>query len=211
MLVVLKPWLFQTAVYLETGYRPMPTHCGVTSSQRGLGLRETVPAGPTGPPTYPWRGSEVQNRDPAQGLWWPGLWRFEAGTRVLQPSSTNGQEEFSWSTHCCLLLRKEEGSDPMMHGSPLSSSWDPETEKRSFTDVLGTTGCKANGGTKQNNNNKILHQALPRGRERWLTISDEQSPRSLGRPSQGLLHLLLPPGLAGACTGWASCRLYDAA
>ncbi len=34
---------------------------------------------------------------------------------------------------------------------------------------------------------------------------DEQFPPSLGRPSQGLLHLRLPPGLAGAWTGWASC------
>ncbi len=34
---------------------------------------------------------------------------------------------------------------------------------------------------------------------------NEQSPPSLGRPSQGLLHLRLPPGLAGAWTGWASC------
>ncbi len=33
----------------------------------------------------------------------------------------------------------------------------------------------------------------------------EQSPPSPGRPSQGLLHLRLPPGLAGAWTGWASC------
>ncbi len=31
---------------------------------------------------------------------------------------------------------------------------------------------------------------------------DEQFPPSLGRPSQGLLHLRLPPGLAGAWTGW---------
>ncbi len=37
-----------------------------------------------------------------------------------------------WSrlaTHCCLLAREEEGSDLVMHGSPLSSSWDLETEK----------------------------------------------------------------------------------
>ncbi len=34
---------------------------------------------------------------------------------------------------------------------------------------------------------------------------DEQFPPSLGRPSQGLLHLRLPLGLAGAWTGWASC------
>ncbi len=33
---------------------------------------------------------------------------------------------------------------------------------------------------------------------------DEQSPPSLGCPSQGLLHLCLPPGLAGAWTGWVS-------
>ncbi len=34
---------------------------------------------------------------------------------------------------------------------------------------------------------------------------NEQSPPSLGRPSQGLLHLRLPPCLTGAWTGWASC------
>ncbi len=34
---------------------------------------------------------------------------------------------------------------------------------------------------------------------------DEQSPPSPGHPSQGLLHLRLPPGLTGAWTGWASC------
>ncbi len=37
-------------------------------------------------------------------------------------------EGSSWATYCCLLVR-EEGSDPVIHGSPLSSSWDPETEK----------------------------------------------------------------------------------
>ncbi len=72
-----------------------------------------------------------EHRNPAWGLWQPGMWWLEAGTWVLLPlpGSTNGQEECSWATHCCLLAREEEGSDPVMHGSPLSSSWDPETEE----------------------------------------------------------------------------------
>ncbi len=125
-----------------------------------------------------------EHRNPAWGLWQPGLWRLEAGTRVLQPlpGSTNGQEECSWATHCCLLAREEEGSDPVMHGSPLSFSWDPETEKSLLY------WCFGYGTILTTHNNKILHLALHRGTERWLTISDEQSPRSLGCLSQGLSH-----------------------
>ncbi len=52
-----------------------------------------------------------------------------------------------------------------------------------LSEVLGTAGFRANGGTKT----------------RYSTRP------SLGRPSQGLLHLRLPPGLAGAWTGWAFC------
>ncbi len=158
-------------------------------------LRETMPAGPTGPPTYPRRGSEVEYSDPTRGLgmawpvtagggvwvhsvtltwflpvreehrnpawdlWQPGMWRLEAGTRVLQPliGSTNGQEECSWATNCCLLEREEEVSYPVLHSLPLPSSWDPETDKPLLYLCFGS----ASSGTKQNN--KILHPALPRG------------------------------------------------
>ncbi len=100
-----------------------------------------------------------EHRNPAWGLWQPGLWRLEAGTRVLQPlpGSTNGQEECSWATHCCLLAREEEGSDPVMHGSPLSFSWDPETEKSLLY------WCFGYGTILTTHNNKILHIGPPPG------------------------------------------------
>ncbi len=85
--------------------------------------------------------------------------------------------------HC--LAREEEGSDPVMHGTPLSSSWDPETEETALLLKFWVPLAAAPG--------------------EGVTISRQQFPPSLGRPSQGLLHLRLPPGLAGAWTGWASC------
>ncbi len=68
-----------------------------------------------------------------------------------------------------------------------------------LNEVLGTAGFWANGGTK-------TKTGPPPGEGEVQSPSpNEQSPPSLGRPSQGLLHLRLPPGLAGAWTGWASC------
>ncbi len=73
---------------------------------------------------------------------------------------------------------------------------------RSFSEVLGTAGFRANGGTKT----KDSPPGPPPGEGEVRSPSaNEQSPPSLGRPSQGLLRL--PPGLAGAWTGWASCLL----
>ncbi len=47
----------------------------------------------------------------------------------------------------------------------------------------------------------------------WTPSPDEQFPPSPGHPSQGLLHLRLPPGLAGAGRAWrpACDRLHNAA
>ncbi len=71
-----------------------------------------------------------------------------------------------------------------------------------FIEVLGTAGFRANGGTKT----KDSPPGPPPGEGEVRSPSpNEQSPPSLGRPSQGLLHARLPPGLAGAWTGWASC------
>ncbi len=75
---------------------------------------------------------------------------------------------------------------------------------QSFSDVLSTTGCQASSRTKQNETR--FSTGPPSGeREVHSPSPDKQSPPSLGRPSQGLLHLRLTPGLAGAWTGWASC------
>ncbi len=135
---------------------------------------------------------------------WAGTWSGDSSATAL----TWFHEWAGWvllGTHCCLLVREEEGSDSVM-----SSSWDPETEKPllfwcfGYRWLPGQRRAEQNK-TKQNNNNKILHPALPQERERWLAISDEQSPRSLGRPSQGLLHLRIPRIPPGAY------RLYDAA
>ncbi len=37
------------------------------------------------------------------------------------PGSTNGQEESSWETHCSLLVKEEEGSDPILSQGPFAS------------------------------------------------------------------------------------------
>ncbi len=64
--------------------------------------------------------------------------------------------------------------------------------------------CQASSRTKQNETR--FSTGPPSGeREVHSPSPDKQSPPSLGRPSQGLLHLRLTPGLAGAWTGWASC------
>ncbi len=142
-----------------------------------------------------------EHRNPAWGLWQPCVWRLEVGTRVLQPlaGSTNGQEECSWATHCCLLTREKEGSDPVMHGSPLSSSWDPETKEIALLLMFGQPVVE------QNKIKQDSPPGPPLGEGEVHSPSpDEQPPPSLGRPSQGLLHLCLPPGLAGAWTGWVS-------
>ncbi len=112
------------------------------------------------------------------------------------PGSTNGQEGCSWATTCC-LAREEEGSDPV-NSPPLRTQ---RLRKPLLSEVLGTAGFRANGGTKT----RYSTRPFSGEGEVQLPSPNEQSPPSLGRPSQGLLHLRLPPGLAGAWTGWASC------
>ncbi len=137
-----------------------------------------------------------ERRNPAWGLWQTGVWRLEAGTRVLQslPVSTNRQEGFSWATHCCLLTREEEGSTSVMHGPPLSSSRDPETEGTALLLMFWVPK------TKQ----KIICPALLRVRE-WCIHHLPTSILLHLRVTQGILHLHLLPVLAGAWMGWAPC------
>ncbi len=74
-----------------------------------------------------------------------------------------------------------------------------------FYDVLGTAGCWASGGTETKRNKRFSTRPSSGEGVAQSPSPTEQSPPSPGRPSQGLLHLRLPPGLAGAWTGWASC------
>ncbi len=104
------------------------------------------------------------------------------------------------------LVREEEGSDPVMHGTPLSSSWDPETEETALLLKFWVPLAAGPAAEQKQNETKDSPPGPPPGEGVVRSPSpDEQFSPSLGRPSQGLLHLRLPPGLAGAWTGWASC------
>ncbi len=75
------PWTWGDAGRTESHSRVWRS-VGATETDWGalFRLRETVPAAPTEPPTYPWWGSDVEHRDPARGLWRPGLWWQGAGS-----------------------------------------------------------------------------------------------------------------------------------
>ncbi len=70
-----------------------------------------------------------------------------------------------------------------------------------FYDVLGTAGCWASGGTETNETKDSPPGPPPGEGVAQSPSPDEQSPPSPGRPSQGLLHLRLPPGLVGGLDG----------
>ncbi len=75
------PWTWGDAGQTESRSRVWWS-AGATEMDRGAltRLRETVTAEPTGPQTYPQWGSVVEHRDPARGLWRPGLWWQGAGS-----------------------------------------------------------------------------------------------------------------------------------
>ncbi len=108
---------------------------------------------------------------------------------------------FDWLflSHC--LAREEEGSDPVMHGTPLSSSWDPETEETALLLKFWVPLAAGPAAEQKQNETKDSPPGPPPGE--GVVRSPSPDEQSLGRPSQGLLRL--PPGLAGAWTGWASC------
>ncbi len=141
-----------------------------------------------------------KHRNPAWGLWQPGVWRLESGTRVLPPipGSTNGQEGCSWATTCC-LAREEEGSDPVMHGSPLSSSWDPEIEETAPL-LMFWVPLAAGPALEQKQNKRFSTRPSSGGGSGAVTISRAVSSIA-GSPVSGPLSLALAARFGGGLDG----------
>ncbi len=125
---------------------------------------ETEKAGPGESPTYPRWGSEVENRGLTRKAVHPEV--GSDGVVRHSPGSMTGQgvreKALRPRTGPCCPLAKGEGDGSVETGSralPSSPYWDPEEKETALFEVLGTTGNR----TKRKQ--KILHPALPRGKE----------------------------------------------
>ncbi len=116
------------------------------------------------------------------------------------PGSMNGQKGSSWEPTAARCLCERGGGkrsrDAQLATLPLLEPREKNREETALLalEVLGTAGFRANSGIKT----KDSPPGPPPGEGEVQSPSpNEQSPPSLGRPSQGLLHLRLPPVLVG--------------
>ncbi len=209
------PWTWGDAGQTESHSRVW--WCG-WASETGWGalarLPDTVQAGPTEPQTYPGWGSEVEHRDSTrETLRWPEVESAWAAQHL--PGSREGQREWEkawWRlriTHHWLLAKREGKGVArcLQHVAHANRAllWPRDIGNCSFIENVGTRNRKET---------KDSPPGPPPGEGVMQTPSpEEQILPPLGRLSQGRLPLRLPPGLAGAWTGWAfplrpaACRL----